>query len=136
MQISRVNSVNFKGLWEKSKERYLGKKHRSHVFVCDSVYHPFKDETQEEIDATFKEGRKSIYLSRSKHESPYWSIDGPDSFIVVKESLGNRLSITKEQYSELEKLDEVSGPLSDKRRECTWIFSPHSDTKKILDEVE
>ncbi len=104
MKINSINSVNFKGLWEKKPVEPIGKNSKGkQVQVEENIYHPFADETQEEINANFVTPvvkAYNVYHNSSPNRFSY------QSCIIPKATVGEKLQITKAQYEEYEKLTQ------------------------------
>lgn len=134
MQISKINSVNFKGLWEikstECKERV--EDYGSKVFFDEAIYHPFKDETSGEIEQTLREERLNpVYeCDDDRVNDPY----GPDHYVITKHTLGSRLNITYNEYSQIKSMTMVGHPETDYPLYYSTSSSRKYPIQKIMDE--
>ena len=105
MQISKINSANFKGLWEiRPIGRRWDDKRQCPIFLEDDIYHPFRDETNKEVEAVMTQARKnSVYkYQNGRVNTPFVT--------VIKYKEGDRLNITKLQYSMIRDMREMPNP--------------------------
>lgn len=78
LEFQNQNKMNFKGLWGKETQEVLSSSHYSHGQMCDvgtdhtvitKEYHPFLDESADEITKTIKEHTKT---ERGNFECADW----------------------------------------------------------------
>ena len=135
MQISKINSASFKGLWsiDKVEKRAHLKNLISDVYYREAVYHPFQDETPAEIEQTMKNSKKDMVYAGQENYGVYYR-----DFFVTKTILGERLSITKEQYEEIRDMKTRPHPISSSNH--GGYFYPTSERRPeinmILNEIK
>lgn len=110
MQISKINSANFKGLWETRQTDVMRPKNQPPVFHREMIYHPFKNENAEDIKIEMEEqSKKNVWGAFNKKL-------GVDHYVVTKHTLGSRLNITEEDYEKIQSMNKEGYPISE---DCT-----------------
>lgn len=101
----QVNSVSFKGLWSQPKPiKKIGTYDCINHFPIHStkmVYHPFKNETDEEARKAVRELQHSFFEQEDKNASLYFQ---KYKYHYVQAELGDRLNITSDDYEKIAKL--------------------------------
>lgn len=136
MQISKINSANFKGLWEfkttQREERSWG--YRSAIYVDEVIYHPFSDETPEKIQETMENAKKTpVYEGR--FSSGFFG-SNPFCYVITKHSLGDKLNITQEEYENIQNMKQTPKPKSNNTKYYDYLPSQDRShpIQKIMDE--
>ena len=118
MQISKIGSINFKGLWTFKRtdvKQSIGR--HCPVYFEDAIYHPFKDETQEEIDKIIaKEKETPVY----EYLYDIWDPCGPDDITVLNHIVGERLNITSDEFAKTGKTPNAGHPEQDPSSNCRY----------------
>ena len=133
MQISKIVSSNFKGLWSigKDEKRDYIKQTYETIYYREAIYHPFSDESPEEIDRNMEEANKNLVC---KGGYTYClSID----FYITKPVLGERLCITKAQYEEISDMHASPHPIS--MNEPSYFYPTsikHPQVDNIVNEIK
>ena len=104
MQVSKINSANFKGLWEiktihqKKLSDDLGD--GFNISYQDAIYHPFKDETPEEIAKEMKKEQVGeVWENVDSDGDKYY----PYSVEVTeKVTRGETLGVTKAEFEAMQ----------------------------------
>lgn len=105
MQVGKICTTSFSGVWTLDP-KYAGcettRDGSNGIFRADAIYHPFKDETQEETDKIFTTHRP-VY-GFSKYEDPW----GPNAYEIINYTIGEKLDVTSSQYIDDEDCDKNS----------------------------
>lgn len=103
MKISSINPMNFQGLWEhKSTGHRFDKGNNRLIFFDDFTYHPFADETQEEVEQVMTKERKTPILKHQLSETSTATI------IVRNFKIGERLNIREEDYEQIQNMKKTT----------------------------
>lgn len=99
----QVTPVTFNGLWSKPKPAekigIFNSINNNPIYRTRMIYHPFKDETIEQIQKEIKDCHHSFYKQYNPPTSIYSS-----SYHFVEASVGERLNITADDYEKVKKL--------------------------------
>ena len=107
MQISKINSVNFKGLWETRQTDAIRFKDQPPVFHREMIYHPFKNETPDDIKTEMEEqSKKNVWGVYDRNYDV-------DHYVVTQHILGSRLNISEEDYEKLQSMNREGYPISE-----------------------
>lgn len=101
----QVNSISFSGLWEKGAKDKIGvnKNNRANVYNQELIYHPFSDETREEISHEFEKYDNKGWAKPAKD----WK--GIKSYVIADAKIGEPLNVTKADYEKIKKCYQSIG---------------------------
>ena len=111
MRIGQINSLNFNGLWSEKQLKKLGRNDgfEPPVHLRKVVYHPFSDETQEEIQEAMKKAHENCVFSCYSNETINTERT-PIYYISQTPSLGESLEITRADYEKIAAMREKNEP--------------------------
>lgn len=113
MQIRNINNINFQGLWYKGQKQVVGHtKDDLPVWGCSMTYHPFKNESKEQIQNEMEKKHFPLYecYVDNKRSYPYKR----DHYVIVKYKLGESLGITEKEYKKILQMQKGSWFSDDK----------------------
>ena len=119
MQISKINNINFKGLWGNKRTIQVAQEKEGNpkVYYKEKVYYPFSDEKPEEIRETMRQARKApVWMANSYYEL--------DHYVIIKHTLGDKLHITKKDYEEMTNPEGFGCPLRPNINEGVYDYMP------------
>ena len=110
MRIGKINTGNFKGLWQlPPEEERVGYNFKdgavTPIYARVAAYRPFKDENKSETKEAILKAEKTGYFA-------CYSGDNKEliGYLMHLPIIGKKLQITKEQYEELKSLQETNTP--------------------------
>ena len=113
MRIGRINGTNFNGLRSEQQRGKIGRDEgfEPPVHLRDVTYHPFKDETGEEIQKAMEKARNNSFFSCYSNETINTERT-PIYYISQIPHLVKSLDITKADYEKISKMREKNEPTS------------------------
>lgn len=129
-----VNSISFKGLWSQPKpiEKIGTFDCINHFPIHETVmvYHPFKDESDEDARKAVKEYQHSFFKQEDKNADLFFQ---KYKYHYVQARMGERLNITSEDY---EKVAKLTPQAFQSTHDVTYTWLSDEYSKKVQRDLD
>ncbi len=129
-----VNGISFKGLWEHKSHKKIGKiqvdvkPYEENVYLEELVYHPFSDETPEDIKAQVDKYNNKLIESKGTYHPavPTW-------LTVIHPQVGSKLPFSSDLYKKISEMKVE--PYKDNDDSCIYFDEVHPSKEEEVNKL-
>ena len=124
--------TSFKGLWTSGFQNEVGtvKRNNCPIYTQRVIYHPFKDETQSEIDEVMKKADKQ--KCKDVYNEVYQLVT---KYLILMPVVGEPLSVTKDEYNKIRQMKEDPGNDYMNTTSIGNCYNPPEEVKEIAEKL-